>query len=131
MDFPQLSIIRPSLITGDRNEFRLGETVGAKALGIMKPLLVGPLKKVRSIPAEQIALAMKVVALHGEKQKVAIYLSDKIGEMQMPVMEEEQQKAEKEIMFNWSKYKREEELPPIDKEVRFDRSKIKEVDREK
>ena len=124
MDFPQLSIIRPSLIIGDRNEFRLGETVGAKALGIVKPLLVGPLKKVRSIPAEQIALAMKVVALHGKKQKVTIYLSDEISKMQMPVMEE-QQEAEEEITFNWSKYKKEEELPPIDEEVQFDRSKRK------
>ena len=123
MDFPQLSIIRPSLITGDRKEFRLGETVGAKALGIVNPLLVGPLKKVRSIPAEQIALAMKVVALHGKKQKVTIYLSDEIGEMQMPVMEE-QQEAEEEFTFNWSKYKK-EELPPMDEEVQFDRSKRK------
>ena len=131
MDFPQLSIIRPSLITGNRNEFRLGETVGAKALNIVKPLLLGPLKKVRSIPAEQIGLAMKVVALYGEKQKVAIYLSDKIGEMQMPVIEENQKKAEEEITFNWSKYQKEDELPPIDKEVQFNRSKQKEHNREK
>ena len=123
MDFPQLSIIRPSLITGNRNEFRLGETLGAKVLGILNPLLVGPLKKVRSISAEQIALAMKVVALYGKKQKITIYLSDEIGEMQMPVTEE-QQKAEEEITFNWSKYKK-EELPPIDEEIKFNRSKRK------
>ena len=129
MDFPQLSIIRPSLITGNRNEFRLGETVGAKALNIARPLLVGPLKKVRSIPAEQIALAMKVIALYGKQQNVAIYLSDEIGETQMPVMEK-QQEAEVEITFNWLKYKKEDELPPMDKEVQFDRSKLKELDRE-
>lgn len=129
IDFPQLSIVRPSLITGNRNEFRLGEKLGEKTLGIMKPLLKGPLKKVRSISADQIALAMKIIALHGEKQKVAIYLSDEISEMQMPIIEANQQNNDEEIMFNWSKYKK-EELQPIDKEVRFDRTKIKEVDRD-
>lgn len=127
MDFPQLSIVRPSLITGERGEFRLAESFGAKALDVVNPLLVGPLKKVRSIPAEQIALAMKVIALHGQKQKVAIYKSDELLALQMPVIEEtEEELADKDVSFNWDKLKKDE--PPIDEEVVFDRSKIKEVD---
>ena len=43
---------------------------------------------------------------------------------------EKQQEAGEEITFNWLKYKKEDELPPMDKEVQFDRSKLKELDRE-
>ncbi|MER1959260.1 MAG: NAD(P)H-binding protein [Solibacillus sp.] len=128
MDFPQLSIVRPSLITGERGEFRFGEAFGAKALKVVNPLLVGPLKKVRSIPAQQIALAMKVIALHGKKQKVTIYKSDELLTLKMPIVEKnEEQLANQEVLFNWDKLK-EEEFPPVDDEVVFDRSKIKEVE---
>lgn len=112
MDFPRLSIVRPSLITGDRQEFRLGETIGDKVLKVLNPILVGPLKKMHSIPATQIALAMKVIALHGKKQKVAIYLSDELLEMQMPIIEEKEALEEEEVSFNWDKYK-EEVLSPV------------------
>ncbi|MCH7320430.1 NAD(P)H-binding protein [Solibacillus sp. MA9] len=129
MDFPQLSIVRPSLIIGERGEFRFGESIGAIALKMVNPLLVGPLKQVRSIPAEQIARAMKMIALQGEKQKVTIYKSDELLSMEMPPVEKVgTELAEKEITFNWGKLK-DEELPPIDKEVVFDRSKIKEADK--
>lgn len=112
MDFPRLSIVRPSLITGDRQEFRLGETIGDKVLKVLNPILVGPLKKMHSIRATQIALAMKVIALHGKKQKVAIYLSDEMLEMQMPIIEEKEALEEEEVSFNWDKYK-EEVLSPV------------------
>lgn len=112
MDFPRLSIVRPSLITGDRQEFRLGETIGDKVLKVLNPILVGPLKKMHSIPATQIGLAMKVIALHGKKQKVAIYLSDELLEMQMPIIEEKEALEEEEVSFNWDKYK-EEVLSPV------------------
>lgn len=112
MDFPRLSIVRPSLITGDRHEFRLGETIGDKVLKVLNPILVGPLKKMHSIPAMQIAFAMKVIALHGKNQKVAIYLSDELLEMQMPIIEEKEALEEEEVSFNWDKYK-EELLSPV------------------
>lgn len=129
MDFPHLSIVRPSLITGERGERRLGESLGARALDVINPLLIGPMKKVRSIPAQQIAMAMKVIALHGKKQKVTIYKSDELLALRMPATEEvEQQLADKEVQFNWDKLK-EEKLPPLDDEVVFDRSKKNEVDK--
>lgn len=129
MDFPKLSIVRPSLITGNRPEFRLGETVGEKVLKVLNPLLVGPMKKLRSIPAKQIAKAMKVIALHGKKDKVAIYLSDALLEMEMPVMEEDSF-VDEEVTFNWKKIN-EEELPPADKKIQIDRSNLMEADKEK
>lgn len=130
MDFPQLSIIRPSLITGERGEFRLGESIGAKALAVVNPLLKGPLKKLHSIPAEQIARAMKLIALHGDKQKVMIYPSDKLLTMEPPIEKEtEREVADKEVAFNWDKLKK-EELPPIDEDVVFDRKKRKEINQD-
>lgn len=112
MDFPRLSIVRPSLITGDRQEFRLGETIGDKVLKVLNPILIGPLKKLHSIPATQIALAMKVIALHGKEQKVAIYLSDELLEMEMPMIEKGEALADEEVTFNWDKYK-EVTLPQV------------------
>ena len=129
MDFPQLSIVRPSLITGERLEFRLGEKAGEKVLKVLNPLFIGPMKKLRSIRAEQIAFAMKVIALHGKKQKVAIYLSDALLKMEMPAMKVEATFADEDVTFNWDKLK-EEELPLVDREVILDRSKLKEVDKE-
>lgn len=105
MDFPQLSIVRPSLITGERQEFRFGETVGDKVLKVLNPILVGPMKKLHSIPADQIALAMKIIALYGTKSKVAIYLSDELLKMEMPTIEKEEPLAEEEVVFNWDKIK--------------------------
>ncbi len=112
MDFPRLSIVRPSLITGDRQEFRLGETIGDKVLKVLNPILIGPLKKLHSIPATQIALAMKVIALHGKEQKVAIYLSDELLEMEMPMFKKGEALADEEVTFNWDKYK-EVTLPQV------------------
>ena len=113
MDFPRLSIVRPSLITGNRPEFRLGETIGDKVLKVLNPILIGPLRKLHSIPATQIALAMKVIALHRKEQKVAIYLSDELLEMQMPIIGKEETSADEEVSFNWDKFK-EDSLPPVD-----------------
>ncbi len=127
IDFPQLSIVRPSLIVGERKEFRLGETVGAKVLAIMNPLLVGPMKKIRSIPAEQIAIAMMSIALYGKKEKVAIYQSDELLAMQLPVMATGEVATNEELSFNWEKLEK-DELPPVDEEVVFERSKSKTVE---
>ena len=120
MDFPQLSIVRPSLIVGNRKEFRLGEAAGEKMLKLVKPILRGPLKKIQAIPAEQIALAMKVIALDGDKQKVKVYPSDELLTMKMPVQEEEQEQlADKEVIFNWDKLNN--APPPIDENHEVDK----------
>ena len=128
LDLPQLSIIRPSLLVGERNEFRLGEKAGEVALNVFNPLMIGPLKKVRSISASQVALAMQVIALHSKKQKVGIYKSDELSQMNWPEPEQEQE-VSRNNLFNWGKLK-EEEVASLDEEVTFDRSKIKEVNKE-
>ena len=90
----------------------------------MNPLLIGPMKKARSIEASQVALAMKVIALHGKKQKVSIYDSGELATMQMP---EPAQEASHDNIFNWNKLKK-DELAPLDEEVVFNRSKLKELE---
>lgn len=121
MDFPQLSIVRPSLLTGERDEFRLGENVGAKAMSMLNPLMVGPGKKFRSIDADQVARAMMVIALYGNKQKVAVYSSDELSTMQIPEPEVDEG-VDQEVHFNWGKLKP-NDVPPIDKESSFNRQK--------
>jgi len=58
LDLNSLRLFRPSLLQGDRNEFRLKETVGFLLLTIMTPILQGPWKKYRAIHVKQVAKAM-------------------------------------------------------------------------
>lgn len=125
LELPQVSIVRPSLLVGERNEFRFGEKMGEWVLKVLKPILVGPFKKYRSIEAAQLALAMKVIALFGEKSPVIIYDSVQLSNLKIPEVKEEEP-ISREDLFNWDKYK-EEELTPIDKEVIFDREKLQEL----
>lgn len=125
LDLPQLSIIRPSLLVGKREEFRLGEKIGEVLLRILNPLLIGPLKRFRSIEAKQVAFAMMLIALHSPKNKVAIFTSDKLATMKPPVQEEEEPIAREEL-FNWEKHnkaigKDSDEGELVDKEVIFNR----------
>ena len=124
MDFPQLSIVRPSLLVGDRQEFRLGEKAGELVLKVINPILIGPLKGTRSIKASQVALAMKVIALHGEQAKVAVYDSAQLAAMRMPTRGDGAGGAGSHL-FDWQKGK-DEGLKPLDEEVVFDHAKLKE-----
>lgn len=118
MDFPQLSIMRPSLLTGEREEFRLGERVSEKVLKALGPLMIGPGKKMRSIAAEQVALAMMVIALHGKKQKIAIYSSDELAAMQLPEPEvDKEEGVDLDVQFNWNKLQN--DAPPVDQAPAF------------
>ncbi|MCL7988428.1 NAD(P)H-binding protein [Sphingobacterium sp. lm-10] len=58
LNFPQLYIMQPSLITGNREETRLAEGLAASLFKIVNPILLGGLKKYRSIDAEKIAEAL-------------------------------------------------------------------------
>ncbi len=121
LHLPQLSIIRPSLLVGNRTEFRFGEKVGEWILKLLNPLMIGPLKKVRSISASQVALAMQVIALHGKKQKVAIYTSDQLLEKAWPPIEKKSEISSQDL-FNWGKLT--QDPPPLDEEIVFDKNKL-------
>jgi len=71
LNFASLYIVRPSLIVGQRAESRFGEGVGDVVLKIFKPLLIGSLRKYRSIKATQLAKAMHQL---GQQSKEGIFV---------------------------------------------------------
>jgi len=58
LSFQSTSIMRPSILFGDREEFRLGELFGKFFMKLMGPFFLGPLKKYRGIQAKTVAQAM-------------------------------------------------------------------------
>ena len=60
--FRSVGIARPSLLTGARREARMGEQVSEAVLGVLRPLLVGPLKNLRPTAADDVAAALVAFA---------------------------------------------------------------------
>ena len=78
---PHLSIFRPSLLLGKRQEFRLGERVGEVVMKVLKPAFKGPLKKYRAIEAKQVAYSMMQNALDIPTNNVTIIESESMAQM--------------------------------------------------
>ncbi|MCA1056020.1 oxidoreductase [Rossellomorea aquimaris] len=78
LHYPNLHIFRPSLLVGDRKEFRLGEKTGEIFSGLVRPVMVGKWRKYRSISAEQVAYGMLKAALSVPPERVNMYESDEI-----------------------------------------------------
>jgi uncharacterized protein YbjT (DUF2867 family) len=55
-------VFRPTLLLGDRDEKRRGEQFAEKAFTLTAPILRGPLRKWRPVPAEAVARSMLGVA---------------------------------------------------------------------
>ena len=79
LDYSCLRIIRPSLLLGAREEFRLGEKLGVLLTPILKPLFVGNLRKYRPVQAESVAQFMVKVAHEEPITGVHVYESEMIG----------------------------------------------------
>lgn len=77
LNFETFIILRPSIILGKRNEFRLGETIGIFFMSILGPLFFGGLKKYKVVHASSIAKRMITLANENLKGKQIIE-SDKI-----------------------------------------------------
>ena len=58
LNFKKFIVIRPSFLIGKRIEERLGEKIGLFAMRCISPILVGDLKKYKSINAEIVAKSM-------------------------------------------------------------------------
>ncbi|WEK17577.1 MAG: oxidoreductase [Candidatus Pedobacter colombiensis] len=56
--FKSIHIYRPSLLDGDRQEHRSAEGIMIRLMRVLNPLLIGGLKKYRSIKIEKVASAM-------------------------------------------------------------------------
>ncbi|WP_167342861.1 NAD-dependent epimerase/dehydratase family protein [Nonlabens sp. SY33080] len=71
LNFKAAYFVQPALISGPRDEKRPFESMWKKVQKLIDPLLVGPLKKYRSIAPKTIATAMILIALHGyEKSRI-------------------------------------------------------------
>lgn len=60
--FATVQILRPSLLTGELDEARPGERAAEVALGVLRPLLRGPLREARPTPAESVGRALAALA---------------------------------------------------------------------
>lgn len=80
LSIPSLHIYQPSLLSGKRKESRLLEKFAISAFKFINPLLLGPLKKFRSIRAETVARAMLNQSLK-ELKGTFIYPSIQIQEL--------------------------------------------------
>lgn len=75
--FESVQIFRPSLLLGDRKEFRLGEKAAGLAARAGQFALVGKLRKYRPVGAETVARAMVNAARQGRPGR-PIYQYDEI-----------------------------------------------------
>ena len=78
LPFRAVHIFRPSLLLGDRPQPRLGERIGAAVLGVLKPLMRGPLEKYRPVTGATVAAAM-LRAAEDDGGGVCLHLSDEIA----------------------------------------------------
>ncbi len=78
LDYPCIRIIRPSLLLGPRQEFRLGEKIGVILTPVVKPFLMGSLRKYAPIEAEKVAQFMVKVAQEEPISGVFTYESNQI-----------------------------------------------------
>ncbi|UOY92045.1 oxidoreductase [Ectobacillus sp. JY-23] len=74
LHLPSLHIFRPSLLLGDRQEFRLGEKIAEKISTALPFLFKGPLRKYKPVHAKDVAGSMYKAALT-EKNGIHTYES--------------------------------------------------------
>ncbi|GLB48285.1 Rossmann-fold NAD(P)-binding domain-containing protein [Neptunitalea lumnitzerae] len=60
----KLHFVRPALISGKREEFRLGEYLGKQLFKLLDYVMVGPLEKYKSVHPSKIAKTMIWLANH-------------------------------------------------------------------
>lgn len=58
LGFHSLIILRPSILMGERQEFRLGEFIGKSVAALINPLMRGSLSKYRGVHGKTVANAM-------------------------------------------------------------------------
>ncbi|PJZ54750.1 oxidoreductase [Leptospira adleri] len=81
--FTFTGIFRPSLLEGEREEVRFGETVGHYLSKVVNPFLLGGIRKYRSIHGRTVAKAMITIA-QKEPSGVRILESDRIESIGNP-----------------------------------------------
>ena len=78
--YEAVNIFRPSLLLGERAEFRLGESVAELPMRYVSFLMVGPLRKYRPVHARAVAAAMLEVSKE-QRTGTNIFESDRIRQI--------------------------------------------------
>ncbi len=81
MKFQSIAIFRPSLLLGDRKEFRLGEVVGSFLMRALSFLFIGRFKKYKAIKSKIVAKAIFQTSLQNNTG-IQIFESDEIREFE-------------------------------------------------
>jgi uncharacterized protein YbjT (DUF2867 family) len=55
-------LFRPSVLAGERDEYRLAERIANRALAVIEPVMIGPVRKYRAVHTKTVARAMLVCA---------------------------------------------------------------------
>ena len=76
LNFSKLSIIRPSILVGDRKENRIGEKIGIFLMKILSPLFFGKMKKYKPIKVSNVVKAIFNITQNDYKKN--IFESDQI-----------------------------------------------------
>ena len=79
-NFERVAVLQPSLLLGNRTEFRFGEKLGAFFMKTLSFLFLGNLKKYKPIESETVAKALLKIAQTNNKG-FKIYESDAIQEI--------------------------------------------------
>ena len=78
--FESVAVLQPSLLLGNRTEFRFGEKIGAFLMKTLSFLFLGNLKKYKAIEGETVAKALLAIA-QANNSGFKIYESDVIQEI--------------------------------------------------
>lgn len=78
LQLPSLTVLRPSLLLGDREEYRAGERAGMVLMKAFAFVMAGPLAKYKAINAGAVAQAM-VNAARAAAPGCRVFLSDEIA----------------------------------------------------
>jgi uncharacterized protein YbjT (DUF2867 family) len=79
-NFDSVSVLRPSLLLGHRNEFRLGEKIVGFFMTTFSFMFSGSTKKYKPIESENVAKALFRIA-QNNKNGFSIYESDKVRQI--------------------------------------------------
>lgn len=87
LNFEYCGIVRPSLLLGNRKEFRFGEKVGIVMFKLFSFIFVGPLKKYKGINAVDVAKSMIMLAQNGKgtvtvESNILKQIADEYGKQQ-------------------------------------------------
>jgi len=74
-----LKFVRPSLLMGDRKEFRFGEKTAVVFMKVLGWIFAGPLKKYKGINAADVAFCMRKIA--SDKSGKKVYESDELHKL--------------------------------------------------